>query len=94
MEEDDTYVTSMGKHFSYTLSCEYWVAGYRYSRLLFTSEDRLCANLCNDNWQIRRHNASLSRSRDVTHQSGWRHNPQSEKTALDNKGEYTLGNSF
>ena len=31
--------------FSYTLSREYRVAGYRYSRLLFTSEDRLCANL-------------------------------------------------
>ena len=31
--------------FSYTLSREYRVARYRYSRLLFTSEDRLCANL-------------------------------------------------
>ena len=30
---------------SYTLSREYRVARYRYSRLLFTSEDRLCANL-------------------------------------------------
>ena len=30
---------------SYTLSHEYRVARYRYSRLLFTSEDRLCANL-------------------------------------------------
>ena len=30
---------------SYTLSCEYRVAGCRYSLLLFTSEDRLCANL-------------------------------------------------
>ena len=31
--------------YSYTLSREYRVARYRYSRLLFTSEDRLCANL-------------------------------------------------
>ena len=31
--------------FSYTLSREYRVVRDRYSRLLFTSEDRLCANL-------------------------------------------------
>ena len=31
--------------FSYTLSRDYWVVRNRYSRLLFTSEDRLCANL-------------------------------------------------
>ena len=30
---------------SYTLSREYRVVRYRYSRLFFTSEDRLCANL-------------------------------------------------
>ena len=30
---------------SYTLSREYRVVRYRYSRLLFISEDRLCANL-------------------------------------------------
>ena len=30
---------------SYTLGREYWVMRNRYSRLLFTSEDRLCANL-------------------------------------------------
>ena len=30
---------------SYTLSREYRVVRNRYSRLLFTSEDRLCANL-------------------------------------------------
>ena len=33
------------KLISHTLSREYRVAGYWYSRLLFTSEDRLCANL-------------------------------------------------
>ena len=32
-------------HFSYTLSREYQVVRNRYSRLLFTSEDHLCANL-------------------------------------------------
>ena len=32
-------------HFSYTLSRDYRVMRYRYSRLLFTSEDRICANL-------------------------------------------------
>ena len=31
--------------YSYTLSREYRVMRYRYSRLLFTSEDRICANL-------------------------------------------------
>ena len=31
--------------FSYTLSCEYRVVINKYSRLLFTSEDRLWANL-------------------------------------------------
>ena len=31
--------------FSYTLSREYRVVRNRYSRLLFTSEDRFCANL-------------------------------------------------
>ena len=30
---------------SYTLSHEYWLVRNRYSRLLFTNEDRLCANL-------------------------------------------------
>ena len=33
------------KPFSYTLSREYRVMRYRYARLLFTSEDHLCANL-------------------------------------------------
>ena len=31
---------------SYTLSREYRVVRYRYSWLLFTSEDRICANVC------------------------------------------------
>ena len=32
--------------FSYPLSHEYWMAGNRYSWLLFTSEDHICTNLC------------------------------------------------
>ena len=41
----DSVRTGRGEVLSYTLSREYQVARYRYSRLLFTSEDRLCANL-------------------------------------------------
>ena len=69
---------------SYTLSREYRVVRYRYSRLLFTSEDRLCANLAHNKW---RHNASASRSRDVTDQLWWRHNVKSEKTVASDNGE-------
>ena len=52
----------------------------RYSRLLFTSEDRLCADLGvqNNRW-IWRHNASTLRSRDVTDQLWWRHNAKPNK---------------
>ena len=45
----------------------------------------ICA--CSDNWRIWHHNNSISRSRDVTDQLRWRHNAQSEKTALGNYGE-------
>ena len=38
-------ITSSSINFSYTLGREYRVMRNRYSRLLFTSEDRLCANL-------------------------------------------------
>ena len=37
--------TTFSNRFSYTLGREYRVMRNRYSRLLFTSEDRLCANL-------------------------------------------------
>ena len=37
--------TSFSNAFSYMLRREYRVVRYRYSRLLFTSEDCLCANL-------------------------------------------------
>ena len=71
--------------FSYTLSCEYRVVRYRYSRLLFTSEDRICA--CKNNRRIWHHNASVLHSRDVTYQLWWRHNTKSEKIVLSDNGE-------
>ena len=41
----------------------------------------ICA--CKNNRRIWRHNASISRSRDVTDQLWWRHNAKSEKTVPD-----------
>ena len=41
----------------------------------------ICA--CKNNRRIWRHNASISRSRDVTEQLWWRHNAKSKKTVLD-----------
>ena len=41
----------------------------------------ICA--CKNNRRIWRHNASISRSRDVTDQLWWRHNAESEKTVFD-----------
>ena len=67
---------------SYTLSHEYRVVSNRYSRLLFTSEDRLCANLCVHNWRIWRHNACSPRSHDVTDQLWWRYNAKSDREAI------------
>ena len=73
---------------SYTLGREYRVMRNRYSRLLFTSEDRLCAICaCKNNRWIWRHNASISRSRDVTDQLWWRHNVKSEKGVLGDSCE-------
>ena len=43
-EDTDTYIY-IYIYISYTLSREYRVVRNQYSRLLFTSEDRLCANL-------------------------------------------------
>ena len=45
----------------------------------------ICA--CKNNRQIWRHNASASRSCDVTDQLWWRHNVKSEKTFLSDNGE-------
>ena len=73
---------------SYTLNCEYRVVRNWYSRLLFTSEDRLCANLrVQDNRRIWHHNASNPRSCDITDQLQWRHNTKPEKTVLNDNGE-------
>ena len=59
----------------YTIGREYRVMRKRYSRLLFTSEDRFYVNLrVQEQSTKRRHNASISRSRDVTDQLWWRHN--------------------
>ena len=72
------------KSHSYTLGCEYRAMRSRYSRLLFTSEDRLCAI-----WRLQKQsmnmtsNASVSRLRDVTDQLWWRHNAKSKNTVLD-----------
>ena len=73
---------------SYTLNREYRVMRNRYSRLLFTSEDRfgpICAY--KKNQRIWRHNARASRSRDVTDHLWWRHNAKSEKTVVGDNGE-------
>ena len=58
-------------------------------RLLFTSEDRIFAPICTckNNWRIWRHNASTSRSRDVTDQQWGRHNAKSENNFLGDNGE-------
>ena len=42
---------------------------------------------CKNNRRIWRHNASDSRSHDVTDQLWWHHNVKSEKTVLSNNGE-------
>ena len=42
---------------------------------------------CKNNRQIWRHNASISRSRDVTDQLWWRHNAKSEKAVLGDSCE-------
>ena len=58
---------------SYTLSPEYRMVRNRYSRLLFTSEDLLCANLhVQEQW-------TNMTSLDLL---WWRHNAQSENTIL------------
>ena len=61
----------------------------RYSRLLFTSEDRISANL-----RVREQSTnmasqcySISRSRDVTYPLLWRHNAKSETTVLGDNCE-------
>ena len=73
---------------SYTLSCEYHVVRNRYSscyslvKIAFAS---ICT--CKNNRRIWRHNASASRSHDVTDQLWWRHNVKSGKTVPSDNGE-------
>ena len=72
------------------LTHQYRVVINRYSRLLFTSEDRLCTNLRVQEQSTNmtsQHNANASRSRGVTDQLWWRHNVQSEMTVLSDNGE-------
>ena len=45
----------------------------------------ICA--CKNNRRIWRHNASISRSRDVTDQLWWSHNAMSKQTVLDDNGD-------
>ena len=85
-----TFSTSWKLSISYMLSREYRVARNRYSRLLFTSEDRfapIC--VCSNDQRIWGHNAGAVRSCDVTDQLWWRHNTKSEKAVLSDNGEIT-----
>ena len=78
----------MQMRFSYTLSREYWVVRNRYSRfysLVKIAFAQICA--CKNNRRIWRHNASISRSRDVTYQLWWRHNAKAENTFLRDNDE-------
>ena len=62
------------------LGREYRVMRNRYSRLLFTSEDHLCANL-------RVQEQSTNMMRDITDQLWWGHNAKSENTVLGDNCE-------
>ena len=72
---------------SYMVSREYRVVWNRCSRLLFTSEDRLCANFVRarkiDEYDVK---MLAPRVRAVTDQLWWHHNATLEKTVLDNNG--------
>ena len=73
---------------SYKLSHEYWVVRNRYSRLLFTSEDRLWPiHVRKNNQRLWRHNANTPSWHDITDQLWWLHNAKSEKTVLGYNGE-------
>ena len=70
------------RHVSYTLNRECQVVGNQYSRLLFTSEDQVCANL-----RVQEQSTCTSRSHDVVDQLWWRHNVKLEKVVLGDNGE-------
>ena len=68
----------MNNDFLVWLSREYQVVRNQYSRILFTSEVRLCANL-----RVQEQSTNMTSqcqypaSRDVTDQLCWRHNAKS-----------------
>ena len=69
------YNDSIRTKISHTLNCEHRVARNRHSWLLFTSDDRLYANLC-----VQEQSTNMTsqcqypHSRDITDQLWWRHN--------------------
>ena len=73
----------------YTLSRDYRVLRNWYSRLLITSEDRLCSPICEytNNRLTWRHRTSAFSSRDATDQPLWRLNSKPENTLLGNMGD-------
>ena len=74
---------SMQSRISYTLSREYRVVRNRYSRLLFTDEDRLCANLREQEYDVTMPIPHVC----MTSQINWRHNAKSEEIVLSYNGE-------
>ena len=82
------FIHNTKKRFSYTLSREYRVVRNRYSRLLFTSEDRLCANL-----RVQEQSTNMTSQCQCLafawrhNQLWWRHNVKSEKTVTSDSGE-------
>ena len=56
----------------------------RYTRLLFTSEDKLCANLRVQEQSQIWHDTSTWPPRDVTCQRQWRHNTKKKAVLRDN----------
>ena len=72
----------------YTLIREYRVVRNRYSRLLFTSEGRFCANLrVQEQLMNMTSQCHYPCSRDVTDQRWWRHNVKSENTVFSDNGK-------
>ena len=78
-------------YFSYTLSCEYRVVRNWYSQLLFTSEDRVCANLRvqeqSTNMTSQCQCLAFARSHKST---VIRHNINSEKTVISVTGKWAV----
>ena len=73
---------------SYTLSREYQEAGNQYLWLLFTSEDRICANLLVQEQSTNMPVSHVHVMKQI--ELWWHHNAKSEKTVLGESGE--MGN--